>query len=199
MLSYVVPMTPLTARQNAEHDAATVCSLCKRDIPTDGTNNKVHDHDHLTGEYRGAAHNSCNLQFRIKPKSIQIPCFFHNLKNYDAHFLIAAAKPEHGEIKCIPSTTEKYISFTIGDVVFKDSFAFTQTSLEELVKNLKPEHLVNLRKWYTTNYVNGDTHDNNSDTDSDSDDEEMTVDDMMFLDDGPVVPDHLDMNNLRDH
>ena len=198
MLSHVVPMTPLTARQNAEHEAATACYLCKRDIPTDGTDNKVHDHDHLTGEYRGAAHNSCNLQFRIKPKSIQIPCFFHNLKNYDAHFLIAAAKPEHGEIKCIPSTTEKYISFTIGDVVFKDSFAFTQTSLEELVKNLKPENLVNLRKWYTTNYVNGDTHDNNSDSGSDSDDEEMTEDDMMFLDDGPVVPVHLDTNNIHD-
>ena len=46
---------------------------------------KVIDHDHITGKYRGAAHSSCNLKLRIDPDKIKIPVFFHNLRGYDAH------------------------------------------------------------------------------------------------------------------
>ena len=37
---------------------------------------KVRDHDHWTGEYRGAAHSGCNLALR---KICKIPVLFHNL------------------------------------------------------------------------------------------------------------------------
>ena len=50
---------------------------------------------------------------------------------------MSAVKKCHGKITVIPTTTEKYIYFTIGDVIFKDSFAFTQASLESLVKEFK--------------------------------------------------------------
>ena len=46
--------------------------------------------DHITGEYRGAAHSKCNLLLRIEPYHTPIPVFFHNLKNYDAHHLMSA-------------------------------------------------------------------------------------------------------------
>ena len=39
---------------------------------------KVRDHCHYTGEYRGAAHNICNLKFSV-PKNI--PIAFHNGSN----------------------------------------------------------------------------------------------------------------------
>ena len=37
---------------------------------------KVRDHDHWTGQYRGAAHRGCNIALR---KTRKIPVFFHNL------------------------------------------------------------------------------------------------------------------------
>ncbi|VVC45846.1 Ribonuclease H-like domain [Cinara cedri] len=37
---------------------------------------KVKDHDHLTGKYRGAAHSICNLNYKV-PRFI--PVFFHSL------------------------------------------------------------------------------------------------------------------------
>ncbi len=47
----------------------------------------------------------------------------------------------------IPTTTDKYVSFCIGDIFFKDSYAFTQSSLESLSGNLSKEKFVNLRQW----------------------------------------------------
>ena len=37
---------------------------------------KVCDHDHITGEYRGAAHSKCNMHMRIDPYRTPIPVFF---------------------------------------------------------------------------------------------------------------------------
>ena len=50
----------------------------------------MRDHDHLNGEYRGAAHSKCNQQLRIDAYHTPIPVFFHKLKNFDAHHLISA-------------------------------------------------------------------------------------------------------------
>ena len=38
------------------------------------------------------------------------------------------------EIKCIPTNTEKYISFSLGNLRFIDSVNFLQSSLDKLVK-----------------------------------------------------------------
>ena len=47
---------------------------------------KVRDHDHITGEYLGAACASCNIQRVLKNQFV--PLFFHNGKNYDLHHII---------------------------------------------------------------------------------------------------------------
>ena len=48
----------LTHAEKISFDKAKTCHICKKELFTD----KVRDHCHFTGQYRGAAHNSCNLQ-----------------------------------------------------------------------------------------------------------------------------------------
>ena len=73
---------------------------------------------------------------------------FHNLRGYDAHFIFQAVEPKiHGNIKVIPKTGEEYISFTIGNMVFKDSYAFMQASLDSLAKALPKEDMQHTRKF----------------------------------------------------
>ena len=107
---------------------------------------KVRDHDHLTGKYRGAAHNFCNWQYR---KQFQIPVFFHNLKNYDGHLIVRAMeKFPNYLIKPIAQGLEKYLIIGWGKhLVFKDTLQFMAASLEQLAKNLLNkgrEHFVHL-------------------------------------------------------
>ena len=47
-LSYKVPMKRLTTRQWDEHQSATTCHICRKDITIE--QKKVRDHDHLTGK-----------------------------------------------------------------------------------------------------------------------------------------------------
>ena len=42
-----------------KHLEAQACYICHK--PFTEKNYKVKDHNHLTGEYRGPAHNRCNL------------------------------------------------------------------------------------------------------------------------------------------
>jgi hypothetical protein len=67
---------------------------------------RVPDHCHLSGKFRGAAHNDCNINYK-PPK--YFPVVFHNLSGYDTHLFI---KKLGGQIKCIPTNEEKYILFS---------------------------------------------------------------------------------------
>lgn len=111
---------------------ATVCSLCNLDL----NNDKVRDHDHFTGAYRGAAHNACNVN--ANDKWYKIPVVIHNLRGYDAHIIVKhLEKYGSDNISCIPNTIEKYMSFTVGNLCFIDSYQHLASSLDTLVKNLK--------------------------------------------------------------
>lgn len=115
------------------------CHICGTKLNGD----KVYDHDHLTGAFRGAAHNKCNVEYNYK--RTKLPVIFHNLKGYDSHLILQEAgslkkKTEYGmiprAITCIPQTMEKYLSFSIDKTVFLDSCQFVLASLESLVATL---------------------------------------------------------------
>ena len=95
----------LTQEEQKSFEKAVNCHICSRELKKD----KVRDHCHFTGQYRGAAHNKCNLMCK-KPKVL--PVIFHNLQGYDAHLFIKQLARLEGDLNCIPSTEEKYISFS---------------------------------------------------------------------------------------
>ena len=68
-------------QEQQQYEKETKCWICKEDLNDD----KVRDHCHFTGRYRGAAHNSCNLKYK-KPNFT--PVVFHNLSGYDSHLFI---------------------------------------------------------------------------------------------------------------
>ena len=143
----------LTPEEQKAFRKATTCWICEEALQEDYKNKRpVRDHCHFTGEYRGAAHSICNLQFR-KPKFT--PILFHNLSGYDSHLFIKNLGKTEGKIDCIPNNEERYISFSkdikvfnytdkkTGDDVyanhklrFIDSFKFMSSSLDRLTSNL---------------------------------------------------------------
>ena len=102
------PMAPLTASQLARYTRATKCHICFK--PFSEKKKKVRDHCHYSGLYRGAAHSSCNLQYKIP---IYIPVIFHNLAGYDAHLFIRELAKYTTCMGLIAKNTEDYISFSI--------------------------------------------------------------------------------------
>ena len=86
----------------------TKCWICKGKFNND-KDFKVRDHCQFTGRFRGAAHNSCNLQYK-KPDFT--PIVFHNLSGYDSHLFIRNLGNSECDLDCIPNNDEKYISFS---------------------------------------------------------------------------------------
>ena len=72
---------------------------------------KVRDHFHYTGKYRGAAHNVCSLKFNVPN---EIPVVFHRVSNSDYHFIIQELANEfEGQFECLGENKEKYETFSI--------------------------------------------------------------------------------------
>ncbi len=116
------------------------CYFCLREFEKHPYIFKVKDHCHLSGKYRFALCSRCNLTFaKTKPKVVVL---LHGLCNYDSHFIIQELhKFADSDLKVIPRTGEKYLSFSVGHVHFKDSFQFLAESLATLAKNLKSKGL----------------------------------------------------------
>ena len=96
----------------------------------------VRDHCHIVGSYGGAAHSECNLMYRIPKSGWKLPVVIHNLKGYDGHLFVKELKSEFGKVRVIPQNMEKYLSPTLDQLKFIDSFQFTPKGLDDLVKIL---------------------------------------------------------------
>ncbi|CAB4413320.1 unnamed protein product [Rhizophagus irregularis] len=130
-------MIPLTTQEQASYDNAINCWICRNLL--DG--NKVRDHCHITGMYRGVAHKGCNLDLSIKPCEMHIPVIFHNLSGYDGHIIMQGigAMECEDDIDPIPYNMEKYMAFKLGSLRFIDSLQFMKSSLDKLAFNLGAE------------------------------------------------------------
>ena len=94
-------MIPLTKKDKKMHNK-------QRFITYDNNKKylKVRDHCHYTGKYAGAAHDICNLRYKI-PK--EIPVVSHNGSTYDYHFITKELAEEfEGEFESLGGNSEKY-------------------------------------------------------------------------------------------
>jgi hypothetical protein len=125
----------MTAADEMNFRDAMQCHICSGILGND----RVRDHDHVNGVYRGAAHNACNIKYTFKKakkskktevsdgkKSVRIafrlPVIAHNMKGYDSHFIMqfaGASKLKMGNP--IAQTLDKYMTFSIGRCKFLDS------------------------------------------------------------------------------
>ena len=157
----------MTEENKLDFESANYCHICKNRYSEEDI--CVRDHCHITGNYRGSAHQDCNLKLRLSPTNIQIPVFFHNLRGYDSHFIMQQIgeiakkhvyKNKKGEecqmdINCIPNNMKKYMAFMLGKhLLFLDSFQFMSSSLDNLTKNLPDDAFIFTQQEFTGEQFN---------------------------------------------
>ena len=120
----------MSSEEEEEFGKSEICWICGKLIE----DNKVRDHCHITGKYRGSAYWSCNINLKTSKK---LPVIFHILRGYDSHLIFKELSKFNCSIDVIPNELEKYMSFTLNkNIVFIDSMLLMNSSLDKLVKNL---------------------------------------------------------------
>ena len=120
------------------------CWLCEKEFKLKDVNENpiVKHHCHLTGRFRGLAHNSCNLKTR-KAHTSFVPFLFHNFSGYDCHLFfeklvnMATKKNKLIENDILAKSSENCISVKIGCLKFLDGYRFLDASLDKLYTTLK--------------------------------------------------------------
>ena len=73
----------MSAEDEERFQLRNICWICEKLF--DVGDNKVRDHCHITGKYRGSAHWSCIINFKLTK---DVPVIFPNLKGYDSHLIM---------------------------------------------------------------------------------------------------------------
>ena len=134
----------MTQEDEEDFKNNSICRFCEREIISD----KVRDHCHLTGKYKGPAHNTCNINVRQKDSNF-IPFAFHNFSNYDCHMFfkkLVDLKKDKVKFKIIPKTNEENITVKYGCIRFIDSYRFLSESLDKFLKNIDEDDFEILKK-----------------------------------------------------
>ena len=134
----------MTEEDEDDYRNLSICRFCEKNIDCD----KIRDHCHLTGNYRGPAHSKCNINVTQKQSSF-IPFIFHIFSNYDCHMFfkkLVDKKKDKVDFDIIPKTNEEYISVTYGCIRFIDSYRFLSSGLDSLVKTLVDNSHKKLKK-----------------------------------------------------
>ena len=105
------------------------CHICSKTCI-----NKVRDHCHETGKYRGPACNICNPRYK---QQNFIPVIFHNGSGYDFNLLhseIFKQNNDKRKVDNIPLAAGKSKMFSIGCFKFLDSYNFLALPLDQMAK-----------------------------------------------------------------
>ena len=148
----------MSLEEEESFQQSKVCWLCEASFAeglnpfgdTEGaSHDKVRDHDHLTGKYRGAAHNKCNLNCKKKSSSL-VPIFFHTFSGYDCHLIFEELLTPAYNLKLpkniIPKSMENYVSVQVGCLRFLDSYRLLSSSLRKLAYPYEKINLNNIHE-----------------------------------------------------
>ena len=119
------PMIPLSLAEKRKYQQAETCHICDEHLGED----RVRDHCQILGHFRGAAaHNQCNLNYRIKPNIWKLPVMFCNLRGHDGHLIVKVLKKQHRKTRVIANNMETNMSFSADQLQFLDSLQFTNVA-----------------------------------------------------------------------
>ena len=93
----------MTNEDEEIYENSQIFWICKQELFTD----KVRDHCHVTGKFRGASHSKCNINLRLPKK---LPIIFHNLQGYDGHVIFKELNNFDVDIDVIAKGIDKYMS-----------------------------------------------------------------------------------------
>ena len=128
----------MTEEDEIKFKSSKYCHICDKALYWESdTNYPVRDHDHTKefNNFRGAACNTCNINYFNRTK--KVPAFAHNLKGYDMNLFLLDLVKETDDLDIIPENLEKFKAVFTKQYIFLDSYAFLSSSLEKLSKNLQ--------------------------------------------------------------
>ena len=100
----------MTRSDKEDFKSSPRCHICR--VGYTANDIRVRDHCHITGKYRGSAHQACNINHRLSDK---IPVIFHNLRGYDSHFIMQEIGKFKQDINVIPNNMESTVyGFHVG-------------------------------------------------------------------------------------
>ena len=94
------------SEEEEQFQSSNTCWICEKLIDDD--DEKVRDHCHITGKFRGTAHWSCSINLQLTKK---VPVIFHNLRGYDSHIIFCEFNKFDVKSDAIPNRLEKYMIF----------------------------------------------------------------------------------------
>ena len=118
-----------TEEDKLYHETNNTCHICSKTRI-----NKVRDHCHETGKYRGPTCKICNLRYK---QQNFIPVIFHNGSGYDFNLLYSELfkqKNDKRKVDNIPLAAGKSKMFSIGCLKFLDSYNFLAMPLGQMAK-----------------------------------------------------------------
>ena len=97
---------------------------------------------HVTGKFRGVAHDNCNKKLKLTRK---LPIIFHNLQGYDGYIIFKELNNFDVDVAVIPKGIDKYMSIIVNrHITFIDSLQFCNNSLDTLASNLEDKDFKHL-------------------------------------------------------
>ena len=142
----------MTKSDWVNYNSAPECCICKKPVGND----RVRDHCHVSGKFRGPAHPQCNLEYKLT-KDVTVG--FHNLRRYDGHLIMQrmaelCEEMNDIELEVVPKSVDDFLSFSVKvfkqkrkadgtpfksfyRIRFIDTCQFLLSGLDTLVANLE--------------------------------------------------------------